>query len=582
MILIQSFSTIWTYEITPESWTGKHYLQMISTSSLLRDTLFLSLIATPVIVLFSLILGHTMYIKREWRFLNYIMIIPIVLPGVVIAVGVLQTYAGLFKGSHSIPFYALLVFTIIMRRLPYSLKTLEAGFLFADPRREEAARSLGSNQLSSFIYITLPQIKPFVIAAIIIGLIKTSTELSVSLILAPLNWRSLPLGIVSFIEQGQLSRASAMSVILIAVIGAGTSAAAYWSQGGRKSGEYDHGEELERLVIGRTPISFPRIQKKKKRIVLSVWRYREPLLIVDDSCGIQEANRAFLNMTGADSLEHLQSETSFSVLFFGDRQVLEVFSTQESIENRATSLMVLNGGRVPIILNAYVLSSDDSGHRALFYCRRVSGHTRRVREYSHLRERMEAAEQTAMKAQITPHFLFNSLNSVVQLIDTEPLEARNVVQNLADLYRYILSSTKNNFVTVNEEIESINNYLAIEKARFGPRLHFEIHVNPLVMNTWIPPMLLQPIVENAVNYGAKDTGDININIDVSRAGDEMIMRVADQGSNIFDPGNISTGSGTGLKNVEGRLFALYHRKVSYESRKGGGLVVTIAIPEDKK
>lgn len=582
MIVVHSFGAIWTYELSPRNWTGEHYLQIIKAPSLLKDTLSLALIATPILVIFGLILGHRMYLKKEWRFLNFIMIIPFVLPGVVIAVGVLQSYAGMFTGSRAIPFYALLILTIIMRRLPYSLKILEAGFLTADPRREEVAKSLGSSQLTSFIHVTLPQMEPFVFAALIIGLIKTATELSASLIMAPPNWQSLSLGIVYFIEQGQLSRASAMSVILVAVIGAGTFGAAYWSMSSRNSFTGDSGDALERLVLGRAPISFPRIRNKRKRNYSTFWRRREPLLVVDDKSGIIDANRVFLHLVGADSLGHLQSETSFSVLFFCDHQVLEIFTSGEAIENRATSMMILNGERVPVILHAYVLTNQAGNRKVMLYCRKVSGRTRRIREYSRLRERMTVAEQTALKAQITPHFLFNSLNSVVQMIETEPDEAKNVVQNLADLYRYILSSTKKDFVTVTEEIESIRNYLSVEKARFGDRLQYDIDVNPVTRNVWIPPMLLQPIVENAVTHGAQDTGDIRISIRVTREGDETILRVADQGPNLFNPSTASMSTGTGLKNIEGRLFSLYHRKISYESRKGGGLIVTIAIPEGTK
>ncbi|MCK5674339.1 MAG: ABC transporter permease subunit, partial [Spirochaetales bacterium] len=401
MIVVHSFGAIWTYELSPRNWTGEYYLQMLKAPSLLKDTLSLALIATPILVIFGLILGHRMYLKKEWRFLNFIMIIPFVLPGVVIAVGVLQSYAGMFTGSRAIPFYALLILTIIMRRLPYSLKTLEAGFLTADPRREEVAKSLGSNQITSFVLVTLPQMKPFVFAALIIGLIKTATELSASLIMAPPNWQSLSLGIVYFIEQGQLSRASAMSVMLVAVIGAGTFAAAYWSQSSRNSFTGDSGDALERLVLGRAPVSFPRIRKKRKRVHITFWRRREPLLGVDDKSGIIEANRAFLHLVGADSLAHLQAETSFSVLFFCDHQVLEIFSSGEAFENRATSMMILNGERVPVILHAYVLTNQAGDRKVMLYCRKVSGRTRRIREYSRLRERMTAAEQTALKAQIT-------------------------------------------------------------------------------------------------------------------------------------------------------------------------------------
>ena len=144
--------------------------------------------------------------------------------------------------------------------------------------------------------------------------------------------------------------------------------------------------------------------------------------------------------------------------------------------------------------------------KAQFYCKKVTGHSRRIREYALIREKMIDAEQTALKAQITPHFLFNSLNSVIELIDSNPVEARNVVQNMADLYRYILYSTKQEFVTIDQEISSITTYLMVEKARFGNKLAFEISLDPSAKHVRIPPMILQPIVENAVTHGAKDNG----------------------------------------------------------------------------
>ncbi len=175
--------------------------------------------------------------------------------------------------------------------------------------------------------------------------------------------------------------------------------------------------------------------------------------------------------------------------------MLEIFASGAPIENHATSIMILSGERVPVILHAYVLTSDDGDRKVMLYCKKVSLRSLEKRKYSRLRERITLAEQTALKAQITPHFLFNSLNSLIQMIDSEPEEARNVVQNLADLYRYILSSTKKNFVTLTEEIESIQNYLAIEKARFGSRLQYDIDIKSVNKCVCVPPMLLQPIVE---------------------------------------------------------------------------------------
>ncbi len=264
MILINSFGEIWTYEIFPRKWTFEHYWKILQIPSMLKDTIFLSLIVSPLLVVFGLILGHSMYIQRKLRFLNFIMIIPFVLPGLVIAVGVIQSYSSIFTKSHSIPFYTLMVLTIIMRRLPYSQKTLEAGFLTADSRREEVAKSLGSSELASFFLVTMPQMKPFIVAALIVGFIKTATELSVSLIMAPPDWQSLSLAVVYFIEQGQLSKASSISIILVAVIGAGTFCVSYWSQKSKTFIPGEFKDPLERLVLSRTPISFPRKEKKKK------------------------------------------------------------------------------------------------------------------------------------------------------------------------------------------------------------------------------------------------------------------------------------------------------------------------------
>jgi ABC-type spermidine/putrescine transport system permease subunit II/two-component sensor histidine kinase len=581
MTLVQSFVTIWGYALLPKGWTLLNYVKVFQVPKLLINTLQLALPATTVIVLFGIVLGYYMYRNRKWHILDYILIIPFVLPGIVLAVGVLDTYSRLFPQTHTIPFYTLLFFTIIARRLPFSLKTLQAGFLVANSQREEVARSLGNNQFTSFIHITLPQMKPYLFAAFVIGLVKTSTELSASLILAPANWISLPLGIMYFIDQGQLSIAAALSILLISVIGTGTSLVTFWSQKTPNADQKQSPDALERLILGRTPITLygrTRIKKQRPRRLDFSLYLKEPFLVISDREGIIEANQSFLRLVGADTLAQLQAESSFSTLFFGDREVLELFTSMESLENRATSMLVLDGSRIPIILNVYVMVTRNGFKQAVFYCKKVTGHARRVRDYTRLQERIMVAEQIALKAQITPHFLFNSLNSVMQLIESNPKEATDTLQNLADLYRYILSSTKKDLVTVSEEIASLNHYLKVEKARFGDKLTFKVVMDPSVADFQMPPMLIQPIVENSVNHGAKDTGEIEILISVYPSRDGVKIRIEDHGDTKFDPVKVITGSGTGLKNVEGRLFALYHRKIAYESKNGGGLIVTMTIP----
>jgi ABC-type spermidine/putrescine transport system permease subunit II len=582
--VVQSFFTIWGYSILPSGLTIQNYLAIFANRTLLFDTLELVLVSTSIIVVTALVLGDQLYFRKRYRFIDYILVIPFILPGIVLSVGVLSAYAEVIPSTLPIPFSLLLLGTVVVRRLPYSLKTMEAGFLVADKRREEVSRSLGAGKIRSFFLITFPQMKSFLFAAFVIGLVKTSTELSASLILAPADWQSLSLAIVYQIDQGALPLASALSVVLVLIIGSGTTVVAFWSHTPLDDQSRQSQEALERLVLGRSPVPLIGPPKSSgRRGSLNLYkRSREPLVICEDHLGITEVNGAFLKLVGADSLGQLQAESSFSMLFFGDREVLEVFSTMEKMEHRPTSLMVLDGRRVPILLDAFVVKTGNGHRKGIFHCRKVTGHSRRIQEYNRLRERMVVAEQMALKAQITPHFLFNSLNSVMDLVETDPKEANDTLQNLADLYRYILYSTKQDLVPLDEEIAAIHHYLQVEKSRFGDKLRFSIVKSNDLFDFVIPPMLLQPIVENAVTHGAKENGDIDVVMDIHKARENVIIRIEDSGDTEFNPIRVGTGTGTGLKNVEGRLFALYHRRIVYERKKGGGLVVTLTIPLQMK
>jgi iron(III) transport system permease protein len=584
-VIAQSFGTIRNLRLAPGGWTLSHYGSVVTQPQRMLDTLGLAVLATPIMVLVSLVMGHQIYMHRRFRFMNALMILPFLLPGVVLALGVLETWVGASAAlgrSGAIPYFILLSATVIVRRLPYTLKTLEAGFLTIDRRQEEAATSLGHSRIDALFSVTLPQIRLFGVAACVIGLVKVVTELSASLVLAPPDWASLSLGVLYSMEQGQIGRASAMSVILVALVGTGTAIGTYLLAPRRDTTPTDdryRSDSLEHLVLGRTPIyttQWPRVRTGQP---LRSWIERwEPLLIVDADQGIVDANRAFLRLVGAESVPELQSETSFSVLFFMDRTVLELFSSREPITGRATSLMDINSRRIPVILNAIVVTRSDNV-RGYLYCRRVAGRSRRLAEYRRLIDKMAVAEQEVLKAQITPHFLFNTLNNVIEMIEHEPREAKEVVQNLADLYRYTLAATKRKRVTVSDEIAAVLRYLAVESARFGDRLEWDVRVAPPARNAWIPPMVLQPLVENAVNYGADDRGRVHIEVSVTIRGDDLQLRVGDRGTSQFDPAHLAAGTGTGLKNVEGRIFALYRRRLEFEQRSGGGVVVLITIPE---
>jgi len=165
------------------------------------------------------------------------------------------------------------------------------------------------------------------------------------------------------------------------------------------------------------------------------------------------------------------------------------------------------------------------------------------------------AELRALRAQINPHFLFNSLNSIASLIRTRPPEAEAVTENLADLFRYSLRASTLPTVSLADEVESVEIYLAIEQARFRERLAISIVVPEELLRAQVPSLVLQPLVENAVKHGVQQTLDCcRVELRAERDGEHVRVEVSDTG-----PGFASTDletaldGGTGLRNVRGRL-----------------------------
>ena len=180
----------------------------------------------------------------------------------------------------------------------------------------------------------------------------------------------------------------------------------------------------------------------------------------------------------------------------------------------------------------------------------------RFYEHSLASDRAAAqAELAALRAQVDPHFLFNSLNSIAALIRTRPAEAEEVTQSLADLFRYTLRASKNPTVTLDEEMESVSRYLAIERTRFGQRLEIEIDVPASLRGAAVPALILQPLAENAVKHGAARTdGTCRIAIHAEHRDGDVVLRVTDTGPG-FDSidAEVVMRRGSGLQNVRDRL-----------------------------
>ena len=165
------------------------------------------------------------------------------------------------------------------------------------------------------------------------------------------------------------------------------------------------------------------------------------------------------------------------------------------------------------------------------------------------------AELRALQAQINPHFLFNSLNTLYGTIDRTNAEARRLVLNLADVFRYLLQ-TERTFVDVEQEVKIVRSYLAIEELRLGPKLHTEVDVSPATLGSQIPLLSIQPLVENAVRHGvAARMGSGFVRLTVSEEPGGVLVEVANSGE--CDPEALAQSDGIGLANVRRRLALCY-------------------------
>src|SRR5689334_14013013 len=194
-----------------------------------------------------------------------------------------------------------------------------------------------------------------------------------------------------------------------------------------------------------------------------------------------------------------------------------------------------------------------------------------------------AAKVEALKSQINPHFLFNTLTSVSSLIRSQPETARAVIQKLSGLLRKLMQSQEQ-FVTLREELVAIDEYLDIEVIRFGSRLAVRKSIAPDTLDIIVPSLLLQPLVENCIKHGfARKVGPGTITIRCHRERGLVVIEVEDDGLGISDervPQALSTG--IGLSNVNERLRVLYGAtgRFSLIGLPGKGAVARVEIPLD--
>jgi two-component system, LytTR family, sensor histidine kinase AlgZ len=218
---------------------------------------------------------------------------------------------------------------------------------------------------------------------------------------------------------------------------------------------------------------------------------------------------------------------------------------------------------------------------ALHYVLWTMERSREAEEHAHAaRVLARDAELRALKAQINPHFLFNSLNSISALTTVDPARAREMCITLAEFLRSTLGLGEKAAVPLDEELALIHRFLAVEKVRFGQRLQVQEQIAPDTLTCLVPPLLLQPLVENAVGHGIANLPDGGtVNIAISN-GDGRLTIVID---NDFDPDYRSKRrQGIGLTNVRERLLARYGKESSFQAEVNGGrYCVRLTLPAER-
>ncbi len=203
------------------------------------------------------------------------------------------------------------------------------------------------------------------------------------------------------------------------------------------------------------------------------------------------------------------------------------------------------------------------------------------------RAQVAEAEVRALRAQISPHFVYNSLTAIASFVRTDPERARELLTEFADFTRYSFRR-HGEFTTLSEELRSIERYLLLERARFGDRLQVTLRIAPEVLPVAVPFLCLQPLVENAIQHGLQGRpGPGHITILAEEAGNECLISIDDDGVGM-DPERLRrtlagepTGDGVGLGNVDERLRAVFGDEYGLvvETAPGAGTKVNVRVPK---
>jgi two-component system, LytTR family, sensor kinase len=205
----------------------------------------------------------------------------------------------------------------------------------------------------------------------------------------------------------------------------------------------------------------------------------------------------------------------------------------------------------------------------------------RLEETAWLQAQLAQARLDALRTQLNPHFLFNTLNAVSALVERDPRGVRKMIARLSDLLRYTLEESTEQEVPLHRELDLLGEYIELMQIRFQGRLNVEIHSDDDVRDALVPTLILQPIVENAMKHGVNQvTGNGQISLHARRDAENLVVTVTDNGPGPGGGDDGDDGAGIGLKNTNGRLRELYgvQYAVTLRPADGGGTEARIVLP----
>lgn len=265
---------------------------------------------------------------------------------------------------------------------------------------------------------------------------------------------------------------------------------------------------------------------------------------------------------------------------------------QQSIDARVLPFLgYYPGVRFTSYFQAYKFFLFVNFHLALFFYWAILGVNYAIDYYQKYRERELRASQLetrlaqsrlqVLKMQLHPHFLFNTLNAISELVYKDPESAEQMITNLSDLLRLSLENVGVQEVPLKQELDFLNKYVEIEQTRFHDRLRLNMWIEPETLDACVPNMILQPLVENAIRHGIgmrSSGGQIEIGAD--RADGMLHLFVRDNGRGLLNAEQKALKEGVGLANTRARLAHLYGAAHSFDLKNspGGGLMVDLSIP----